>query len=57
MIIIKVEEGDIKESMATDVEDLLSGAKLYGWECTREFHGVWLSHLKQGTKPHVTTRR
>ena len=47
MIIMKREEGAINERMTTHPEDLMSDAKLYGWECTRVFHGIWLNWLEQ----------
>ena len=40
--------GGIKERMAAHLEDLMSDAKLYGWEWTRAFHGVWFNQLEQG---------
>ena len=48
MIIGMGEERAIKERMATNLEDLMSDAELYGWEGTRAFHTVWLNQLEQG---------
>ena len=48
IIIMNSEEGAIKERISTLLEDLMSDAELYGWECTRVFHGVWLNQLEQG---------
>ena len=47
MIIMKGEEGAIKERMATYLEDLMSDAELYSCELTRVFLGVWLKQLEQ----------
>ena len=42
MIIMKGEDGALKERMTTHLEDL-SDAKLYSSESTRAFNGVWLN--------------
>ena len=48
MIVMDSEEADTKVKMAAHPKDLMSDAQLYGWECVRAFHGVWLNQLKQG---------
>ena len=56
MVTLNGEEGVINERMATHLEDLMSDAKLYGWEWTRAFHGVWSISSSKG-QPHGMTRR
>ena len=48
MIIMKDEEWAIKERMPTHLDDFMSNAELYSWECTKAFHGVWLNQHERG---------
>ena len=48
LVIMEGEEGAIRQRMASHLEELMSDAELYGWECTRTFHGIWLNQLEQG---------
>ena len=48
MIVMVGEEVAIKKTMAAHLKELMSKAEVYGWECTRAFHGVWLNQLEQG---------
>ena len=41
------EEGAIRKRKTSHLKELMSDAKLYGWECTRTFHGAWLNQLEQ----------
>ena len=47
-IIVEGEEVTIKGSMASHLKELMSDITLYGWKCTRAFHGIWLNKLEQG---------
>ena len=47
MIIIEGEEWVIRERVASHLLELMSDAKLCGWDCTRPFLGIWLNQLEQ----------
>ena len=42
------EKPSIHLLMIQHLLDLMSNAKLYGWELVRAFHVVWLQQLEQG---------
>ena len=44
---MKGEEGAMRQRMASHLKELMLDAELYGWECTRTFHGIWLNQLEQ----------
>lgn len=48
LVIMKGEEGAIRQRMASHLKELMSDAEVYGWEHTRTFHSVWLNQLEQG---------
>ena len=48
LILMEGEEMTIKERIASHLQELMSDAELYGWECTRAFHSILLNQLKQG---------
>ena len=56
LIVMKGKEETIRARMATNLEELMSDAALYGWERVRVHHRVWLN--KAGAIPsHVTAAR
>ena len=48
VIVMKTEEGAIKDKMATHLEELIADSELYGWERVRAYHRVLLNQLEQG---------
>ena len=48
LLVMDSEEADIRVQMDSHLKALMSDAQLYGWKCTRAFHGVWLNQLEQG---------
>ena len=47
-IVMKGEEGAIKDKMATHLEELMADTELYGWQRVRAYHRVWLKQREQG---------
>ena len=46
---MKGEERDIKDKMATHLEELMAeDPEMYGLEKVRTYHSVWLNEIEQG---------
>ena len=48
LLVMESEEADIRVQIASHLKGLMSDVQLYGWDRSREFHGVWLIQLEQG---------
>ena len=48
LIVVKGEEGVIKDKMATYLEQLKVDSELYGWEKFRTYNSVWMNNIDQG---------
>ena len=45
---MNTEEGLVRQKMVAHFNDLMSDVQLYGWDCARTVHGIWLNQLEQG---------
>ena len=48
LIVMKWEEGAVKDKMAANLEELMADLDLYGWQNVRAYHSVWPSQTWLG---------